>query len=72
MRISEKQIKELQKLLFELTGSILSPEDAQATGLAVIRFVSAKELQKDQLTNKENISYEREPRKETTTSSMDS
>lgn len=55
MRISEKQIKELQKLLFELTGSTLSPEDAQATGLAVIRFVSTKELQKPQLNNKENL-----------------
>lgn len=53
MRISEKQIKELQKLLFELTGTYPPPEEAQITGLAIVRFVSAKELQKYQLVNEE-------------------
>jgi hypothetical protein len=43
----------LQALLLELTGKEHSPEEAQATGLAIVRFVSAKELQKDQLISKE-------------------
>lgn len=53
MRLSHKQIKELQALLLEMTGKEYSPEEAQTAGLAVIRFVSAKELQKHQLSNKE-------------------
>jgi hypothetical protein len=53
MRISHKQIKELQALLFEMTGKEYSPEEAQITGLAIVRFVSAKELQKYQLNNEE-------------------
>jgi enoyl-CoA hydratase/carnithine racemase len=53
MRISHKQIKELQALLLEMTGKEYSPEEAQTAGLAIVRFVSAKELQKDQLISKE-------------------
>lgn len=49
MRISHKQIKDLQALLLELTGKEYSPEEAQTTGLAIVRFVSAKELQSNQL-----------------------
>jgi hypothetical protein len=58
MRISHKQIKDLQALLLELTGKEYSPEEAQTTGLAIVRFVSAKELQKHQLSSKENQSEE--------------
>ena len=53
MRLSHKQIKDLQALLLELTGKVYTPEDAQSAGLAIVRFVSTKELQKHQLNNKE-------------------
>jgi hypothetical protein len=53
MRISHKQIKELQALLLEMTGKEYSPEEAQTTGLAIVRFVSTKELRKHQLNHKE-------------------
>jgi len=45
-RISPKRIKELQKLLKEQTGKDYSDEEAQEAGLAIIRFVIAKETQK--------------------------
>lgn len=45
MRINDKQIKELQALLLEMTGKEYSPEEAQTVGLAIVRFVSVKELQ---------------------------
>jgi len=53
MRLSSKQISELQTLLKDLHGVILSNEQAQAAGLAIMRFVYVKELQKRQLMNKE-------------------
>lgn len=46
MRLSPKQIKELQKLLKEQTGKDYTDEEAQEAGLAIIRFVIAKETQK--------------------------
>jgi hypothetical protein len=54
MRISDKQIKELQLLLLEITGKEYTPEETQTAGLAIVRFVAAKELSKYQLINKEN------------------
>jgi len=45
-RISPNRIKELQKLLKEQTGKDYSDEEAQEAGLAIIRFVIAKENQK--------------------------
>lgn len=63
MRISHKQIKDLQALLLEMTGKEYSPEEAQTTGLAIVRFVSAKELRKHQL-NKENINHEVQEKQE--------
>ena len=45
-RISHKRIKELQKLLKEQTGKDYTNEEAQESGLAIMRFVIAKELQK--------------------------
>lgn len=54
MRINDKQIKQLQALLLEMTGKEYSPEEAQSTGLAILRFVSVKELNTHQLVNKEN------------------
>jgi hypothetical protein len=53
MRISHKQIKELQALLLEMTSKEYSPEEAQAAGLAIVRFVSAKELSNYQLNKGE-------------------
>jgi hypothetical protein len=46
MRLSQKRIKELQKLLKEQTGRDYTDEEAQEAGLAIIRFVIAKESQK--------------------------
>jgi hypothetical protein len=43
-RISPERIKELQKLLKEQTGKDYSDEEAQEAGLAIIRFVLAKEF----------------------------
>lgn len=54
MRINDKQIKELQALLLELTGKEYSPEESQTAGLAIMRFVYVKELRKRQVINKEN------------------
>jgi hypothetical protein len=45
-RISPERIKELQKLLKEQTGKDYSDEEAQEAGLAIIRFVMAKEARK--------------------------
>lgn len=53
MRINGKQIKDLQALLLELTGKEYSPEEAQTAGLAIVRFVSVKELSKHQSINEE-------------------
>lgn len=48
-RISPERIKELQKLLKEQTGKDYSSEEAQEAGLAIMRFVIAKEQRKQQL-----------------------
>lgn len=45
-RISSERIKELQKLLKEQTGKDYSDEEAQEAGLAILRFVMAKESRK--------------------------
>lgn len=49
VRISKKHIKELQKLLKEQTGKDYTDEEAQEAGLAIIRFVLAKERRKYEL-----------------------
>lgn len=49
MRISDKRLKELQKLLKEQTGKDYSDEDAQQAGLAIMRFVLAKEKSNHEL-----------------------
>lgn len=46
IRLSPKRIKELQKLLKEQTGKDYSDEEAQKAGLAIMRFVLAKEQRK--------------------------
>lgn len=46
MRISPERIKELQKLLKEQTGRDYTDEEAQEAGLAIMRFVIAKEQRK--------------------------
>jgi hypothetical protein len=43
MRLNQKQIKKLQKLLKEQTGKDYTDEEAQQAGLAIMRFVLAKE-----------------------------
>lgn len=45
-RLSKEKIKELQKLLKEQTGKDYTYEEAQEAGLAIIRFVATKEIQK--------------------------
>jgi len=45
-RISEERIRELRKLLKEQTGRDYTDEEAQEAGLAIIRFVIAKESRK--------------------------
>ncbi|HEY4964320.1 MAG TPA: hypothetical protein VIH90_06530 [Candidatus Saccharimonadales bacterium] len=55
MRLSNKQISELKIIFEEIHGVILSNEQAQAEGLAVVRFVSAKELRNIQLNDKEDL-----------------
>lgn len=50
-RISPERIKELQKLLKELTGKDYSDEEAQEAGLAIVRFVLAKEQRKYEKKN---------------------
>ena len=46
MRISPKQLKELQKLLKEQTGRDYTDEEAQQAGLAIMRLTLAKEIRK--------------------------
>lgn len=49
MRLNDKQIEELQKLLKEETGRDYTKEETQQAGLAIMRFVLAKELRKKEL-----------------------
>ena len=49
VRISPDRIKELQKLLKEQTGKDYTDEEAQEAGLAIIRFVLAKERRGQEL-----------------------
>lgn len=57
-RISSERIKELQKLLKEQTGKDYTDEEAQEAGLAILRFVLAKETrsrdQDDPLTTEQS------------------
>lgn len=56
-RISPERIKELQKLLKEQTGKDYSDEEAQEAGMAIMRFVIAKEQRRRELekeTEKKN------------------
>jgi hypothetical protein len=46
MRILQEHIKKLQKLLKEQTGKDYTDEEAQEAGLAIMRFVYAKESRK--------------------------
>jgi hypothetical protein len=54
MRLNGKLIQELQTLLLEITGKHYTPEEAQKEGLAIVRFVSVKELYKHHSFNKES------------------
>lgn len=53
VRISPERIKELQKLLKEQTGKDYSDEEAQEAGLAIIRFVIAKERRRHELSKQQ-------------------
>jgi hypothetical protein len=53
-RISPNRIKELQKLLKEQTGKDYTDEEAQEAGLAIIRFVLAKEQRKHELNKRQD------------------
>jgi hypothetical protein len=46
MRLSSSAIAKLQKLFSEEYGVLLSDEEAQQTGLKIVRYVYAKELNK--------------------------
>lgn len=48
-RISTERIKELQKLLKEQTGKEYTDEEAQEAGLAIMRFIIAKEQRRQEL-----------------------
>lgn len=51
-RISPERLKELKKLLKEQTGKDYSDEEAQKTGLAIMRFVLAKEQRRQDTSQK--------------------
>lgn len=51
MRISDKQIRKLQALLKDEFGLMYTDEEAQQAGLAIMRFVLAKERQINQPIN---------------------
>jgi hypothetical protein len=53
VRISPERIKELQALLKEQTGRNYSDEEAQEAGLAIIRFVVAKEQRRQELDKRQ-------------------
>lgn len=44
MRLSDERIKELQKILKDECGLKLNDEETQQAGLAIMRFVLAKEM----------------------------
>ena len=48
-RISPEHIKKLQKLLKEQTGKNYTDEEAQQAGMAIMRFVLAKEQRRRDL-----------------------
>lgn len=56
VRISPERIKELQKLLKEQTGKDYSDEEAQQAGMAIIRFVFAKEQRRRELSRQQKPS----------------
>lgn len=53
VRISPERIKELQALLKEQTGKDYSDEEAQEAGLAIMRFVVAKEQRRQELDKRQ-------------------
>jgi len=53
VRISPERIKELQKLLKEQPGKDYSDEEAQEAGLAIMRFVIAKEDRRRELARQQ-------------------
>lgn len=52
VKLSPKQIKELEKLLQEETGKDYTDEEAQEAGLAIMRFVYAKMQRERKSTQK--------------------
>lgn len=46
MKLNHNQISDLQALLRELTGVDYTAEQAQEVGVAILRFVFAKEFHK--------------------------
>ncbi len=52
MRLSQERIKALQKLLKEHFGLDYTDEEAQQAGLAIMRFVVAKEMRSQELQKK--------------------
>jgi hypothetical protein len=54
MRISTEQIKKLQDLLSEQFDLVYTDEEAQRAGLAIMRFVLAKEFRTSNESKEKN------------------
>ena len=52
MRLSKERIKELKVILREHSGLEYSDEEAQQAGLAILRFVVAKQLRVKKLAKR--------------------
>jgi hypothetical protein len=63
MRLSNKRIKALQVLLKEQTGYDYSDEEAHRAGLAIMRFVLAKEKRAAQ-THKAKTNFRNKDKKD--------
>lgn len=55
MRLSQERIRALQKLLKEQFDLDYTDEEAQQAGLAIMRFVVAKELRNQELKDKPKV-----------------
>lgn len=58
MRLSPQRIKALQDLLKEQLGVSYTDEEAQAAGLAIMRFIVAKHRRSNELTDNEGTKDE--------------
>ena len=64
MRLSTERIKALQDLLKEQFGLVYTDEEAQQAGLAIMRFVVAKQQRANKLTISEESKYVKDQKKQ--------